>query len=138
MAFTGLNASFWRRRKRGAPMPITQGDITLHLGPQEQGGPDSLVRAIIDFVDAAKAKQKLQIAVQEIDNPDIAKAIIRTRQRKVTIDLVVQHDYLLAKVMPESPLVPGGSHEINCELFTALLRATVDVKSDYNSKIFHQ
>lgn len=119
-------------------MPVTRGNITVHLGPKEQGGPDSLLAPIIAFINRAKARQKLMIAVQEIDNPDIAKAIVRARQRKATVDVVLEQDYLLAKSMPADPFVPGGAHEINRELFSAILRATVDVKSDYNANIFHQ
>ena len=48
-------------------MPIKSGKITLHLGPKEQKGPDDLLKPIIDFIDAAKRRQKLMIAVQEID-----------------------------------------------------------------------
>ena len=48
-------------------MPISRGDITVHLGPKEQGGPDSLVEPIVAFIDKARKRQKLQIAVQEID-----------------------------------------------------------------------
>ncbi len=119
-------------------MPIQRGNVAVYLGPVEQGGPDDLLNPIIAFIDAAKAKQKLWIAVQEIDHPEIARAIIRARQRKVTIDLVLEQDYLLAKSIPDDPFQPGGAHEINRELFNAILRATVDVKSDFNSKIFHQ
>ncbi len=119
-------------------MPITRGNITLHLGPQEQGGPDSLLDPIIAFIDNARPQQRLYIAVQELDHPDIARAIVRARQRKVSVDMVIEHDYLLSKKLPADPWQPGGAHEINRELFTAILRATVDVKSDYNSGIFHQ
>ena len=119
-------------------MPITRGDITVYLGPTEQGGPDSLLDAIVDFIDKAKKRQKLQIAVQEIDNLDIAKAIIGARRRGVTVDLVIEQSYLLGKKIPADPFQPGGAHEINRELHNAILRATVDVKSDFNSKIFHQ
>ena len=119
-------------------MPTTRGDISVYLGPKEQGGPDSLLDAIVGFIDDAKARQKLMIAVQEVDNEDIARAIIRARQRKVTIDLVIEQSYLLAKSIPADPFVPGGAHEINRKLHNAILRATVDVKADFNPSIFHQ
>ena len=119
-------------------MPITRGDITIHLGPAEQGGPDSLLDPIVDFINKAKKRQKLQIAVQEIDNRKIAEAIIGARKRGATIDVVIEQSYLLNKEIPPDPFVPGGAHEINRELHNAILRATVDVKSDFNSKIFHQ
>ena len=60
-------------------MPITRGNITVHLGPAEQGGSDSLVDPIVAFIDRAKRRQKLMIAVQEIDHMPIAAAIVRAR-----------------------------------------------------------
>ena len=58
-------------------MPVTRGNITVHLGPHEQGGPDSLLDPIVAFISKAKSGQKLMIAIQEIDNRAIAEAIIR-------------------------------------------------------------
>ena len=122
-------------------MPLIQGDITVHLGPQEQGGDDSLLAPILDFIGRAKSRQNLMIAVQEIDNPQIADAIIAARLRGVTIDLVIEQSYLLASKKPKdiaAARTPGGKHEINRELFNAILRSTADVKVDFNPKIFHQ
>jgi len=119
-------------------MPLIEGDITVYLGPTEQGGPDSLVDPIIAFIDRAKKRQKLMIAVQEIDHQPIAEAIIRARIRGVTVDLVIEQSYLLSDKIPVDPLIPGGKHEINRTLYNAMLRSTIDVKSDFNSGIFHQ
>ncbi|EBA05055.1 Phosphatidylserine/phosphatidylglycerophosphate/ cardioli pin synthase and related enzyme [Rhodobacteraceae bacterium HTCC2150] len=122
-------------------MPITTGDMTVHYGPQEHGGADSLLAPIIAFIDRAKRRQNLMIAVQEIDNQEIAEAIIRVRLRGVNIDLVVEQSYLLAKSKPKSlegAFDAGGSHEINRTLFSAILRSTADVKVDFNPDIFHQ
>ncbi|MEO1028354.1 MAG: phospholipase D-like domain-containing protein [Pseudomonadota bacterium] len=122
-------------------MPVKVGDISLFLGPQEQGGADSLVDPIVEFIDRAQVRQKLMIAVQEIDNQRIAEAIIRARLRKVTIKLVVEQSYLLGKKRPkslEAAFAEVGPHEMNRLLFNALLRSTADVKLDFNPKIFHQ
>lgn len=119
-------------------MPITRGDISVHLGPVQQGAADSLLEPIVAFIDKAKKKQKLQIAVQEIDNREIAEAIIRARLRGVTVDVVIEQSYLLAKKVPADPFAQSGAHEINRTLQNAMLRATVDLKSDFNSNIFHQ
>lgn len=119
-------------------MPIVEGDITIHLGPQEQSGPDSLIDPIIDFIDKSKRRQKLKIAVQEIDHKPIAQAIIRARQRGVTVDVVIEQSYLLSDKIPNDPFIPGGKHEENRYLYNAILRSTVDIKSDFNTKIFHQ
>lgn len=50
---------------------------------------------IVAFIDRVKAKQKLTIAVQEIDHRPIAEAVVRARQRKVTVDVVID-DALIA------------------------------------------
>ena len=122
-------------------MPLVAGDIEVHLGPEEHGAPDALLAPIVDFIGQAKHRQKLMIAIQEIDNPAIADAIIEARLRGVTIDLVVEQSYLLAAKRPatlEAARNPSGKHEINRELFNAILRSTADIKVDFNPKIFHQ
>lgn len=122
-------------------MPLLVGDIEIHLGPQEQGGPDSLLDPILEFIGRAGSRQNLMIAVQEIDNPAIANAIIAARLRGAVIDLVVEQSYLLAAKKPKDLAgahAPGGKHEINRELFNAILRSTADVKVDFNPNIFHQ
>ena len=123
---------------REEAMPTVRGGLEVYLGPVEQGGADSLLNAIVGFIDKAKKRQKLLIAVQEIDNEEIARAIIRARQRGATVDLVIEQSYLLGKKMPADPFKEGGAHEINRKLHNAILRSTVDVKSDFNSSIFHQ
>ena len=122
-------------------MPITVGKIELHLGPQEQGGPDSLIDPIIAFIRRAKKRQNLMIAVQEIDNQEIAEAIIEARLRGVNVDLVVEQSYLLGSTKPTDlaeAFSASGKHEVNRFLFNALLRSTTDVKLDFNPRIFHQ
>ncbi len=60
-----------------ANMPLKIGDVELDMGPREVGGLDGLRRTIIDFIDGAK--KKLDIAVQELDNKEITKTIVRAR-----------------------------------------------------------
>jgi phosphatidylserine/phosphatidylglycerophosphate/cardiolipin synthase-like enzyme len=122
-------------------MPIKVGDIELYLGPKEQGGADSLIDPIIAFIKHAKKRQNLMIAVQEIDNRQIAEAIVDARLRGVNVDLVVEQSYLLGKTKPTNlttAFMSGGAHEENRILFNAILRSTADVKIDFNPKIFHQ
>ena len=81
------------------------------------------------------------IAVQEIDNQEIAEEIIHARLRGVTVDLVVEQSYPLGKNKPDdiaAALSSGGAHEVNRFLFNAILRSTADVKIDFNPNIFHQ
>jgi phosphatidylserine/phosphatidylglycerophosphate/cardiolipin synthase-like enzyme len=117
-------------------MPEKVGNIELYMGPSQVDGPDDLLKTIVDFID--KAEKKLFIAVQELDSEQIAKAIIRARQRKVLVKLVLESDYLLATTAREKPFEPGGPHEPNRTLHDAILRAKINVNSDFNPNIFHQ
>lgn len=117
-------------------MPQKVGKIEIYMGPHQLGGPDDLGNAIIDFIDGAK--KKLFIAVQELDSRPIAEAIIRAKQRKVLVKLVLEADYLIAKKPRVDPFTAGGPHEENRFLHDATLRAKIKVNSDYNPKIFHQ
>lgn len=107
------------------------------MGPQEQGGPDSLLDAIVGFIDSAKARQKLKIAVQEIDNEDIARAIVRARKRRVVVDLVLEQSYLLETKAPDDPFKAQGlmkSTEL-CTTQSCGLRLTLKVTSILRSSI---
>ncbi len=117
-------------------MPLSVGRITVFMGPSSVGAPDDLERAIVDFIDGARLT--LDIAVQELESEPIAAAIIRARQRDVRIRVVLEGDYLIAHQPLGDPFSPAGRHEPNRFLFNALLRAKIDVRTDYNPKIFHQ
>lgn len=119
-------------------MPINEGNISVFLGPVEQGAPDSLIIPIIKFIDKSKKKQKLMIAVQEIENKQIVEALVRARKRGVTIDIVIEQSYLLSDKIPVNPFEPGGKNERNRFLYNAILRSCIDIKSDFNTDIFHQ
>jgi phosphatidylserine/phosphatidylglycerophosphate/cardiolipin synthase-like enzyme len=117
-------------------MPVVVGNIEVHMGPHQLGGPDNLLGVIVDFIDGAQ--KKLLIAVQEIDSKEIAEAIIRAKQRKVLVKLVLEADYLLEKVASQFPFLASGENETNRELHNAILRASINVRSDFNPDIFHQ
>jgi len=117
-------------------MPKIIEAIELYMGPQELNGPDNLLKAVVDFIDGAQSS--LLIAVQELDSTPIAEAIIRARQRKVLVKLVLEADYLYEKDAIPNPFLAEGEHEINRQLHDAVLRANINVRSDYNPHIFHQ
>ena len=117
-------------------MPKKVGNIELYMGPSQLEAEDDLLTPIVDFIDGAQ--KKLYIAAQELDSQPIAEAIIRAKQRKVLVKLVLEADYLIAtKALPD-PFVAAGPHEINRMLHDAVLRAKIKVNSDFNPKIFHQ
>ena len=118
-------------------MPKKIGNIEVYMGPSEVGSPDNLLNPIIDFIDGAK--KTLNIAVQEIDNKEIAEAIIRAKNRGIRIRVVLEADYLISgKIAPDAFKAKGSTHEVNRELYNAILRARIRVNSDFNPKIFHQ
>jgi phosphatidylserine/phosphatidylglycerophosphate/cardiolipin synthase-like enzyme len=106
------------------------------MGPSELGGKDNLLDAIVKFINGAQ--DQLFIAVQELDSREIADAIIKARQKKVLVKLVLESDYLLAKAALANPFVPNGPHEPNRMLHDAILRAKIKVNTDFNKSIFHQ
>jgi len=117
-------------------MSLSIGNVELYMGPQQLGGPDDLRQAVVGFINGAK--KRLDIAVQELDSWDIAKAIIAARQRKVTVRLVLELDYLRSGKPQIDPLKPGGELEANRQIHDAILRTAIKVNSDFNTNIFHQ
>ena len=117
-------------------MPLIIGNIELHMGPRRAGGPDDLKSAIRDFINGAD--KRLEIAVQELEDEDIARAIIEARRRKVQVWLVLEADYLRATRLRAKPFELGGKHEANRQIHDAMLRANIQVRTDYNPNIFHQ
>jgi hypothetical protein len=83
---------FFHLNERKVAMPIKQGSIEFYFGPSDLGAPDNLETAIIDFIDAYHAT--LDIAVQELESYNIARAIVRAKQRGVRIRMVIEQDYL--------------------------------------------
>lgn len=117
-------------------MPVKKGKVEFYSGPAAVGAPDDLEKVIVDFIDTAE--RRLKIAVQELESLPIAKAIIRARARKLLVKIVLEQDYLRADRLRSNPFVPGGKYEENRKIHDAILRSNIDVKTDYNTSIFHQ
>jgi len=134
---------------------FADGKIEAYVGPKELKASDDLERVIVDFI--AGARSSLDIAVQELDSEPIAQAILDARWRGVDIDLFLEQDYLRTP-LPKKPPAPtptlgetvakalyrvqweddATSLAGNRRILAALLRSDVEVKGDYNPKIFHQ
>lgn len=127
-------------------MPIKVGDLELFMGPKELGAPDDLQSTIIDYIDGAE--RSLDIAIQELDNMKIAQAIIRAKKRYyttssgkkrlLTVRIILEGDYLHASKPQIDPFTATGSLEENRTIINALYRSAINLKTDYNGKIFHQ
>jgi phosphatidylserine/phosphatidylglycerophosphate/cardiolipin synthase-like enzyme len=130
------------------------GKIEAYAGPAELGASDNLEQVIIDFI--GRARHTLYIAVQELDSEPIAQAIIDARWRGVTVRMIIEQDYIAERKPPEAAARAGETEaeavervqwqekrrpktvKTNRDILAALLRNAVDVKADYNPKIFHQ
>lgn len=117
-------------------MPVTIGNINLYMGPHTLGAPDNLQETIISFIEGAD--KRLEIAIQEVDNWEIANAIIRAKQRGITTTVVLEGDYLKSYPGLKDPYHEGGSLQHNREIMATMMRAGVNVKLDFNTSIFHQ
>jgi len=127
-------------------MAIKLGEIEMYMGPKELGGPDDLKSTILNFI--SQAKKSLDIAIQELDDIDIAKAIVEAKnrtyltysgkKRHLKVRIILEGDYLHAGKPQSNPFEPKGSLESNRTIINALYRSAVNLKTDYNGKIFHQ
>ena len=128
--------------------------IEAYAGPSELGASDNLEAVIIAFIDAARST--LFVAVQELDSEPIAQAIINAKWRGVTVRMIIEQDYIARDKVPKATARQGETQaeavyrvqwneyrrpktaKTNRDILAALLRNAVDVKADYNPKIFHQ
>ncbi|MBN2139883.1 MAG: hypothetical protein JW718_02650 [Desulfovibrionaceae bacterium] len=117
-------------------MAVQVENIEIHMGPQQAGAPDDLLKTIVGFIDGAR--KSLDIAVQEIDSREIAGAIIRAKQGGVKVRVVLEADYLTVPKFRPDPFEQQGTNELNRQLHDAILRSAIKVNSDFNPKIFHQ
>lgn len=135
---------------------FASGKIEAYVGPVELGAADDLEAVIADFI--AGARTSLAVAVQELDNAVIAQALLDASWRGVRVELFLEQDYLrspLAGSPPRPPVprpgetpeealrrVQWGEDETelaeNRRILAALLRSDVQVRGDYNPRIFHQ
>src|SRR3546814_20726183 len=84
-------------------MPFILNDrLELHMGPSSLGAPDDLEAVIVEFID--KAKASLDIAVQAIESPPIAQALVRARKRGIRIPMLLETDYLSETTPPATTL----------------------------------
>lgn len=135
---------------------FASGKIEAYVGPTELGAADDLESVIVDFI--AGARSTLSVAVQELDNEPIAQALLDASWRGVRVELFLEQDYLRTPLVGNPPRQPtpkpGETPEQalkraqwleddtelapNRRILSALLRSDVQVRGDYNPKIFHQ
>lgn len=135
---------------------FAEGKIEAYLGPTELGSPDDLESVLVDFIRGARTS--LDVAVQEVDNPRIAQALVDARWRGVDVVVFMEQDYLRSNLVGRPPALPrprdGETPEDalyrvqwvedttelaeNRRILSAMLRSDIEVHGDLNPKIFHQ
>ena len=138
---------------------FADGKIEAYVGPPELGAADDLEAVIVDFIGGAR--KRLDIAVQELDSEVIARAILAASWRGIRVTLFLEQDYLRSVLkrgsdgvpLPPKPKpgeTPADALERvqwladetdlaeNRRILGALLRSDVEVRGDFNPKIFHQ
>ncbi|MBM2614348.1 hypothetical protein JIG36_02100 [Actinoplanes sp. LDG1-06] len=117
-------------------MGVDLGSVEFYAGPTVLGGPDDLDAVIREFI--AGATDTVLIAVQEIDSRAVAEAILAAKARKVSVQIILEGDYLVESPPLADPWSLAGDNEHNRVIHSALLRAGIDLVTDLNPKIFHQ
>jgi len=119
-------------------MSCKVGNVEFYVGPSAVGADDNLEDVITNFINGSQ--KKLEIAVQELENEEIAKSIIKARKKKRLVKIVIEQDYLRSKKSQPDPWksIPNKDNENNRLVHDAILRTNIDVKCDYNPGIFHQ
>ncbi|HET6479044.1 MAG TPA: phospholipase D-like domain-containing protein [Actinoplanes sp.] len=117
-------------------MGLDLGSVEFYAGPTVLGGPDDLDAVIREFIGGAT--DTLLIAVQELDSRAVAEAVLAAKSRKVSVQIVLEGDYLVEDPPIADPWSLVGDNEHNRVIHAALLRAGVDLVTDLNPKIFHQ
>jgi phosphatidylserine/phosphatidylglycerophosphate/cardiolipin synthase-like enzyme len=135
---------------------FAEGKIEAYLGPTELGSPDDLESVLVDFIRGARTS--LDVAVQEVDSPRIAQALVDARWRGVDVVVFMEQDYLRSNLAGRPPALPRprdgetpeeALHRVqwvedttelaeNRRILSAMLRSDIEVHGDLNPKIFHQ
>lgn len=123
-------------------MDFENGNIKVFFGPPGYNAADDLEKVIINFID--KTEESLEVAVQELDNPNIGAALDHASRRqktsnpnqRISLRVIVEADYL----RESSPVSAQeqGEYEVNREQMRLLLRSAAHYKLDFNAKTFHQ
>ena len=125
-------------------MDFENGMIQVFFGPPAHQAPDDLEQVIVDFIDGTA--ESLDVAVQELENPNIAAALDRASRRKRTsrpnrripVRVVVESNYLReSKPIPLEDPADLGAYGVNREQMRLLLRGAVHYKLDFNASTFH-
>jgi phosphatidylserine/phosphatidylglycerophosphate/cardiolipin synthase-like enzyme len=158
----------WLQSSGGSMKSFADGKIEVYLGPKELGGPDDLEQAVVDFIEGARSSldiaaqeiDSLKIAEAIINarwrgvstNVFVEQDYIRTKLKKkpeppepdvasgeTPAEAVYRMQWRSDQETAEEDLQKKReSLAINRVILAAFLRNGIEVKGDFNPKIFHQ
>jgi phosphatidylserine/phosphatidylglycerophosphate/cardiolipin synthase-like enzyme len=115
--------------------------------PNVPEAPDDVEATIVEFISAAT--KTLDVAVQELDSPAIAEALIARKRAGTSIRILLNRSYLQedSEHRPDPSLTTvaqlaadeSGEFKVNRDIFAALCRCGIEVRIDLNpdDRIFH-
>ncbi len=107
---------------------FTDGKIKAYLGPTELGAPGRS-RDGDHRVHPGRSKKSLDIAVQEIDNPKIAQAVLDARWGGVDVDLFLEQGYLRSSLQGQPPKPPKPGRGETSEQAPYRVRGWMTIRS---------
>lgn len=109
--------------------------LQINLATRIPGVVEDLSLSIIECL--THATGTVRLASQQLEEASIVDALIAARKRGCRVRVLLEEKYLSESDPVADPWAASGRNERNREVFTALLRADVDVRLDRNSELFH-
>ena len=138
----------WRPSRTGRSRPTAgRGHLQAPGILDVPAAPDDIEKTIVEFI--AGATSTVDIAVQEVDSPAIAEALIAKKGERKRVRILLNRSYLQedSEHRPDPSLTTvaalaadeSGEYKVNRDIFAALCRCGVEVRIDLNpdDKIFH-
>ncbi len=116
-------------------MPARTQGLDVWMGPQSAGARDNLRAPILETI--ADARDEILLATQQLEDPDVLRALVHAERRGVRCRVLLESDYLSERQPVEDPTLPGGKNEANRAVFLALLRARIPVRTDRSYRLMH-
>src|SRR6478735_775465 len=110
------------------------GTIECFVGPPEKGAPDDLEAVIVGFIDAAV--NELQVAVQELDNENIARALVNAKLlRSVDVQVFLEQDYLVESWTPAQFERMRKDGETQAQAIERIVLGETELRLDANRRL---
>ena len=111
-------------------MALNLGRLKLFKGPKQLDAPATCL-----IQQSILLRHHIKRSMQRYRNlnldQQLADALISTRQRGVSVRVVLEENYLSVQRPLADPWSEGGNNETNRQIYDALQRAKIEVKKEY-------